>query len=103
MKMKAAVCGATGVVGQSIVKHLEEHPDFEPSLLLASQRSAGKRYGSVIRYKELGLSPETLEMRVENLSEILEGGNDPDVDLFLSALPSREAKEAEEKMANIAE
>jgi aspartate-semialdehyde dehydrogenase len=46
-KWRAGVLGATGIVGQRLVKLLADHPWFELSLLAASERSAGKSYGEI--------------------------------------------------------
>ena len=38
------IIGATGMVGQNFIRLLDAHPDFEITTLLASSRSAGKKY-----------------------------------------------------------
>ena len=43
-RIPVAVLGATGSVGQRFVQLLAAHPWFRPAELLASDRSAGKRY-----------------------------------------------------------
>lgn len=43
-KLRAAVLGATGVVGQRFVRRLAGHPHFELVALAASERSVGKPY-----------------------------------------------------------
>ena len=43
-KLKVAVLGATGMVGQRFVSLLEDHPWFEVKVVAASPRSAGKSY-----------------------------------------------------------
>ena len=47
--LRAAVIGATGVVGQQFVVALQKHPWFQLSLLAASERSAGKSYKDALR------------------------------------------------------
>jgi aspartate-semialdehyde dehydrogenase len=47
--IKAAIVGATGIVGQQFVLALQEHPWFTIEALAASQRSAGQRYGEALR------------------------------------------------------
>jgi aspartate-semialdehyde dehydrogenase len=49
-KIKVAVLGATGSVGQKFVTLVTEHPWFELVALTASDRSAGKRYGESVRW-----------------------------------------------------
>jgi aspartate-semialdehyde dehydrogenase len=43
-KIPVAILGATGIVGQRFVQLLQDHPWFEISSLVASNRSAGKTY-----------------------------------------------------------
>ncbi|HJK31821.1 MAG TPA: aspartate-semialdehyde dehydrogenase, partial [Methanocorpusculum sp.] len=64
------VLGATGAVGQRFVQLLANHPWFTLSTLTASDRSAGKTYGSVVNWrldspfpwsvKDIVLSPPTV-------------------------------------------
>ena len=41
-KISVGILGATGMVGQTIVQLLENHPWFEVTELAASEKSAGK-------------------------------------------------------------
>ena len=45
---RVGIVGATGMVGQRFVTLLENHPWFKPAFLLASGRSAGKKYGELV-------------------------------------------------------
>jgi aspartate-semialdehyde dehydrogenase len=45
VKRKVAILGATGAVGQRFIQLLQDHPWFKISVLAASERSAGKKYG----------------------------------------------------------
>ena len=47
--IKAAIVGATGIVGQQFVLALQQHPWFRIDALAASQRSAGRTYGEALR------------------------------------------------------
>ena len=47
--LKAAIVGATGIVGQQFVLALQQHPWFSIEALAASRRSAGHRYGEALR------------------------------------------------------
>lgn len=51
-KWPVAVLGATGAVGQTFIRLLENHPWFELAEVAASERSAGKKYGDVTRWIE---------------------------------------------------
>src|SRR5690349_6636012 len=51
-RIPVSILGATGTVGQKFVRLLAEHPWFEVVALSASEQSAGKRYGDVVRWRE---------------------------------------------------
>jgi len=51
-KIPVAVLGATGTVGQKFVLLLENHPYFEIQEVVASPKSAGKRYDEPCRWKQ---------------------------------------------------
>ncbi len=48
---RVGIVGATGMVGQRFVTLLENHPWFKPTALLASARSAGKKYEEAVAGK----------------------------------------------------
>lgn len=58
-RIKVAVLGATGAVGQTFIRQLQGHPWFTVSAVAASERSAGQRYGAVTRWIE-GTIPEEI-------------------------------------------
>lgn len=89
--MEVAILGATGLVGQTFTRLLENHPWFDVKYLIASQRSRGKRFSEVATWE---VSEEIGEMKIESLEEFNEK-----VDLIFSALPSSIAREVEEKFA----
>jgi aspartate-semialdehyde dehydrogenase len=49
-KIKVAILGATGSVGQKFVELLSDHPWFEINELAASDRSAGKKYSEAVNW-----------------------------------------------------
>jgi aspartate-semialdehyde dehydrogenase len=51
-RVPVAVLGATGTVGQKFVRLLADHPWFEVAALAASEQSAGRPYGEVVRWRE---------------------------------------------------
>lgn len=57
-RIPVAVLGATGTVGQKFIRLLAEHPWFEVRVVAASEQSAGKRYGDVVRWRETTPLPE---------------------------------------------
>ncbi|HTQ98004.1 MAG TPA: hypothetical protein VMH89_14430, partial [Candidatus Acidoferrum sp.] len=93
-KWRAGVLGATGMVGQRIVKLLADHPWFELSAVAASERSSGKTYADATRWHLEGPVPERARnLIVKDLEPTL------DCDFVFSALDSSVAGEAEEKFA----
>ncbi len=49
-KIKVAVLGATGSVGQKFIDLLTDHPWFELAEIAASERSAGKKYSEAVNW-----------------------------------------------------
>jgi aspartate-semialdehyde dehydrogenase len=93
-KWRAGVLGATGVVGQRLVKLLSDHPWFELAEVAASERSSGKTYEEAVRWQldseiplvARGLLVKSLDPRLE-------------CDFVFSALDSSVAGLAEEEFA----
>ena len=56
-KYKVGVIGATGMVGQRFVSLIENHPWFDLSVVAASSRSAGKKYGESVSGRWMMPSP----------------------------------------------
>ncbi|MCR5431734.1 MAG: aspartate-semialdehyde dehydrogenase [Lachnospiraceae bacterium] len=74
-KLKAAVLGATGMVGQRFIQLLENHPWFEVAVVAASARSAGKTYEEAVgeRWKMDTPMPEAVKkLVVMNVSDVEE-------------------------------
>lgn len=93
-KWRAGVLGATGMVGQRIVKMLSTHPWFELTGVAASERSTGKCYAEAVRWHLEGPIPEVARgLVVKDLDPTLE------CDFVFSALDSSVAGEAEEQFA----
>ena len=63
-KLPVAVLGATGAVGQTFIRLLEDHPWFRLAELAASERSAGQRYGDVTRWLEGTMPAAVAELTV---------------------------------------
>jgi aspartate-semialdehyde dehydrogenase len=93
-KWRAGVLGATGMVGQRIVKLLADHPWFELTDVAASERSSGKKYSEAVRWHLEGCVPEVARsLVVKDLQSPF------DCDLVFSALDSTVAGPAEEAFA----
>ena len=93
-KWRAGVLGATGLVGQRLVKLLSGHPWFELTEVAASERSSGKSYAEAVRWHIDGPIPEAARgLVVKSLDPSL------DCDFVFSALDSSVAGGAEEDFA----
>jgi aspartate-semialdehyde dehydrogenase len=93
-KIDVAVLGATGSVGQRFVQLLEDHPWFQVAELVASDRSAGKRYGDACDWRLSGSMPGSARnIMVKGLDGAL------DSSVVFSSLPGGLALEIETKLA----
>jgi len=93
-KWRAGVLGATGIVGQRLVKLLSEHPWFELTEVAASERSSGKTYAEAVRWHLETTIPTTAR-------NLLVKGAEPTLkcDFVFSALDSSVAGPVEEDFA----
>ena len=95
--INVGVLGATGAVGQRFVQLLAEHPWFNLTTLTASERSAGKKYRDVVKWRLDVPFPDNIgDIRVSptNVASLKE------VDLVFSALPAEIAKDVETACAD---
>lgn len=72
-KLRVAVLGGTGMVGQRFISLLENHPWFTVTTIAASPRSAGKTYEEAVagRWKLDTPMPETVKsLVVRNVNEV---------------------------------
>lgn len=93
-RIPVAILGATGNVGQRFVQLLENHPWFEVAELVASDRSAGKRYDEATDWRLSANMPEG----VRGL-KVLDYNADIQSPVVFSGLPGEIAGEIEQRMA----
>jgi len=93
-RIPVAILGATGTVGQRFVQLLADHPWFEMTALVASDRSAGQPYAAACHW----LLPTPIPDAVRDLV-VAPLGRALDCPLIFSALPSAVAGPAEERYA----
>ena len=102
--LKAAIVGATGIVGQQFLVALKGHPLIEITALAASERSAGRNYKAAITDAQSGALrwfceeppvQEVMDMPVQNAIEM----DTSTVDIVFSAVESDQAKILEPKFA----
>ena len=103
-KIKVAIIGATGVVGQQFILALQDHPWFTVSDLTASSESSNKSYQNALRDPKTGalrwFSSErppssVLELPVSELHDI----NLDNIDLVFTAVSTQIACNIEGKLA----
>jgi aspartate-semialdehyde dehydrogenase len=81
-RLRTAILGATGMVGQRFVALLADHPWFQVVSVAASPRSAGKPYGEAVagRWKSGAPVPEPVRKLIvrsveDDLSEVAPGAD----------------------------
>lgn len=94
-KIKVAVLGCTGAVGQKLVSLLGSHPYFEINELVASERSAGKKYAERVSWREAVPMPEKVKDIVIKSPEA-----DLDARILFSGLDASVAGEVEQDYAD---
>jgi aspartate-semialdehyde dehydrogenase len=102
--IRAAIVGATGIVGQQFIVALQNHPWIKVTTLAASERSAGKIYKDSITDPKTGAfrwycdepcDPEVLDLPVQNAQDL----ETSEIDLLFSAIESDQAQILEPKFA----
>ena len=95
-KIRVAILGATGLVGQRFVQLLYNHPWFELEVLTASEQRVGLKYSEAVHWMWSQDPPEEVsEIRVSRTSY----ESVKDVDIVFSALPSSIAASVEVELA----
>lgn len=93
-RLPVAVLGATGIVGQRLVRMLAGHPALRLAEVGASSRSAGRRYADVVGWSLTGDIPDTAaSLPVRPVHD------HPRSRLVLSALPRAVATDLELDLA----
>jgi aspartate-semialdehyde dehydrogenase len=90
-RIKAAILGCTGLVGQHFVRLLADHPDFEIAALAASPRSAGRPYGEAAFWAIGGTVPGEEVARIVEPLDGTAGYTARGITIAFSALPAAAA------------
>jgi len=103
-KLRVAIVGVTGIVGQEFVHALEGHPWFAVTQIAASERNAGKTYAEalssdpsgIVAWDGSGRIPGYVAgMRIRSID-----GLDPsELELVFSAVESGAARDIETRLA----
>lgn len=94
-RVPVAILGATGTVGQKFVRLLADHPWFDIVAVAASEQSAGRAYGEVVRWREPSRLPESVGALVVQRTEPPLGAR-----IVFSALESAVATPIEQQFAS---
>ncbi|MFZ0996501.1 MAG: aspartate-semialdehyde dehydrogenase [Candidatus Dormiibacterota bacterium] len=91
---RVGVLGATGAVGQHLVRLLDGHPWFTLTEVVASTRSAGRTYADAVSWRmDTGIPESAARLAIKGI------GEDLDCQLLFSALDAAVAGEAEQAYA----
>jgi aspartate-semialdehyde dehydrogenase len=104
MKLKAAVVGGTGMVGQRFITLLENHPWFEVTAVAASAGSAGKTYEEAVsgRWKLPLALPESMKpIMVQDASHIEDIASEADLIFCAVDMKKDEVAALEEAYARV--
>lgn len=96
-KIKVAVIGSTGAVGQVFMWMLSDHPWFETAYVTASAARIGQRYGDSAHWVipfEIPESVADMEIREFNIEAMREAG----VKIVFSAMPAEISKSMEPEL-----
>lgn len=96
-RSRIGILGATGLVGQRLVRALEGHPWFEVGALGASARSAGRRYAEATRWSLPGDPPPDV---ADEIVRPCDPGAFSDCDAVLASLDASTAREVEPAFAD---
>jgi aspartate-semialdehyde dehydrogenase len=97
MAVRAGVLGATGAVGQRLVRLLSDHDEFAVAAVTASPDSAGRPYREAVDWHLSGTVPEAvadLEVRETDAEAV-----PADLPMVFSSLPSGVAERVEPTLA----
>jgi len=94
-RRRVAVLGATGAVGQSFIRLLQNHPWFELTEVAASERSAGRPYAEATRWIGGDAMPENVRSMIVQPCD----PNNISAEIVFSALDSAAAQDAEPAFA----
>lgn len=101
-KLRAAVIGATGMVGQRFITLLSGHPWFQISVLAASPNSAGLQYKDAVAGRwamDREMPEEVREMTVLNAADIKAVAKEADLVFSAVSLSKEETRALEEAYA----
>ena len=100
-KYPIGILGATGAVGQRFIQLLENHPWFEVAWLAASDRSCGKPYGEVAKWRLDTPLPERVARMIVSPAEPAGAPAGSVPRIIFAALDAAIARDMEPRFANL--
>ena len=94
-RISVGILGATGSVGQRFIQLLDGHPWFEVTHVAASERSAGKPYREVAKWK----LPTPIPEDIADIDVVTTNPKSVEAPLVFSALPADYAATVEPSFA----
>ncbi len=93
-KLKCAVLGSSGLIGQQFLRMLDDHPLFEVTEVFGSERSDGKKINDQWNLPSFSCPESVKDLVLRNVHE----HKPRDVDVVFSGLPSSVAGPIEEQL-----
>ncbi|MBS2007670.1 MAG: aspartate-semialdehyde dehydrogenase [Cyanobacteria bacterium SZAS TMP-1] len=101
-KLKVGIVGATGMVGQQLIRMLKDHPWFEVSNLAASKSSAGKPYSESVKgrwFMDFEVPPAIGKVIVVDADDIAQATKDVDIVFCAVSLDKAQVLKLEDDLA----
>jgi len=98
-KINVAILGATGMVGQRFIEMLDEHPYFNPKVLMASKDLSARPYSEICNWFISREMPESIRSLLVKEAK-LESLFNEEVEIIFSAVPADVAKKLEPLFAS---
>ena len=97
-KIRCAIAGATGIVGQNFIRLLHNHPNFELASICAGDARIGQEFGKTIPFVQTPLPTDILRMPLDAMD--IETLRKREIAVVFSALPADIANSFEIQAAN---
>ncbi len=101
-KLKVGIVGATGMVGQQLIRMLKDHPWFEVTKLAASANSAGKPYKQSVKdrwFMDFALPQSIGQITVVDADDLAAVTKDVDIIFCAVSLDKAQVLKLEDSLA----
>lgn len=97
MKKKKCVILGAGLIGQQFARMLSNHPNFELTKIIASEKSVGLTLRDKWQLPGFEIPESIVNLPIQSYNDL----NNSEFDIVFSALPSSLAKEYEKELAEL--